>query len=185
MRVRTLAHSCRPALIGKSNDRHDPGYTPGVRVRCFRCGGVRDSPLTRGSHATQVCTRCICNPFASPARRRVVSPLLTRVVEARARRQRTSQHVRVLWFRCPPLTCVVVPMVVPTWPVTPQHARPVRAQAADPDNTGFVSAHVLKKTLMLHFNVLLTPGELDCLKAEWQVADTLTGIVSVLCWFCQ
>ena len=47
----------------------------------------------------------------------------------------------------------------------------------DPDATGLCSKQHLLKVLLLHFNILLTPGEQDCLIAEWQVMDHLTGEV--------
>lgn len=56
-----------------------------------------------------------------------------------------------------------------------------KLQAGDPDATGLCSKQHLLKVLLLHFNVLLTPGEQDCLIAEWQVMDHVTGEVSALC----
>ena len=53
------------------------------------------------------------------------------------------------------------------------------SQAGDPSSTGLCSQQHLLKMLLLHFNVLLTPGEQDCLKAEWQVMDHLTGEVGL------
>eukprot|EP00955_Chlamydomonas_euryale_P004140 43121-Chlamydomonas_euryale.AAC.4 len=45
------------------------------------------------------------------------------------------------------------------------------------DHTGLCSKQCLLQTALLHFGVLLTPGELECLKAEWQVMDHATGNV--------
>ena len=51
-------------------------------------------------------------------------------------------------------------------------------EAGDAEGTGRCSKQHLLKVLMLHFNVLLTPGEQACLVAEWQCMDHLTGEVS-------
>lgn len=53
-------------------------------------------------------------------------------------------------------------------------------QAGDAEGTGICSKQHLLQMCLLHFNVLLTPGELDCLKAEWQVMDHITGEVGVV-----
>lgn len=50
-------------------------------------------------------------------------------------------------------------------------------EACDTDGTGLITQASFTKVLMTRFNVLLTPGELDCLKAEWQVMDHLTLMV--------
>lgn len=49
-------------------------------------------------------------------------------------------------------------------------------QAGDPSGTGFCSKQHLLHTCMLN-NILLTPGEVHCLIAEWQVMDHITGEV--------
>lgn len=49
-------------------------------------------------------------------------------------------------------------------------------QAGDPNGTGFCSKQHLLHTCMLN-NILLTPGEVHCLIAEWQVMDHITGEV--------
>ena len=51
-------------------------------------------------------------------------------------------------------------------------------EAGDAEGTGRCSKQHLLKVLMLHFNVLLTPGEQACLVAEWQCMDHITGEVS-------
>jgi hypothetical protein len=52
-------------------------------------------------------------------------------------------------------------------------------RAGDPEGTGMCSRQHLLKVLMLHFNVLLTSGEEQCLIAEWQVMDHLSGEVRI------
>ncbi|GAX84290.1 hypothetical protein CEUSTIGMA_g11712.t1 [Chlamydomonas eustigma] len=47
----------------------------------------------------------------------------------------------------------------------------------DANQSGLCSKQHLLKMLLLHFNVLLTPGEEACLIAEWQVMDHFTGEV--------
>lgn len=52
-------------------------------------------------------------------------------------------------------------------------------RAGDPEGTGICSKQHLMKVLLLHFNILLTPGEQQCLIAEWQVMDHLSGEVNL------
>lgn len=49
--------------------------------------------------------------------------------------------------------------------------------AGDPEGTGFCHKQHLLEVCMLHFGLMLTSAEQQCLISEWQVMDHITGQV--------